>query len=706
LLVLEDLHWADDTALAWLHYLVRRTAQTPVLLLVTYRLEDIAPDHALLGLELELEREGRAVRFKLGHLAREALARWMVGASDGLVSIVYRRSEGNPFFALETLRSFFEEKKVQLVDGQWVEDVDVASLSVPTSIRQIVRQRVERLSEPAREMLSIAAVIGRTFDLDVLEQVWKQDEETLLKTLDDLLRAHLVHEKELWPDDYAFDHHLVRAAIYDDLHYRRRRRLHRLVAEVMAASCAARPGKFGDVAYHFERAGETERALDWLVKAGEQAARVYKPRQALVYFRRAVAALERSRTDALAARALTGLAAAHLGVLGAGQDVWRWLERALAIWKEIDDQAGVARACYDLAYRHADFEQARALVQRGIEAVKGREGLEAETARGYGLLARFYEHEGRFVDAQDWSERQRDVSEHIQDQEGLAHAHHRLGSLMWRIGGPLGEAVAHEKEAARLAQDLGWLDFAAGSRNIAGYCLLAMGCTVEAEQSCREALDLSVEMNVPWRQCWAFHGLADIFTLRGEWKEAERLLDQAEETMVYSSTRFQEIVLLRARGQLAARRGDLKAARPLLEVALEISRDFYRRYVPELELELIALSLKGKCGPDVQGRLEQIRTWVVQSGIEGMLARADRLNGRVVAFDDDPSAAEESFAASLRRFEALQQFVEAARTRLVWGEMLLAHDAVRARALLADALAIFVAAEARPETEAVRRLLA
>lgn len=713
LLALEDLHWAQESTLVWLHYLARHLPQAHILLVATYRREEVGPDRMLHGLALQLERSELAARLELTCLPQQALGHWMAGASDTLVARIYRQTEGNPFFTLETLRALFEEGQVGLVEGRWIEEPALSgvegavpiSLPIPASVRQVVQMRLGRLSPLTREAAAVAAVVGRAFDFDVLEQAWGRGEEAALEALDELLRRHLVREgSDPSGRDYEFDHHLVQEVIYQGLHHRRRRRFHRLAGEALERLYAGQPGVAGELAHHFERGHETEKALAWLVEAGEEAQWGYAPQEALAYFRRALALLDPERADRLAARALTGLAVTHRDVVGEEEVVWEWLGRALSIWETLGNRGGVAEACYALAYQHADFDQARAMVRRGLDAVSGIPGLEGLASRGYGLFARFYEHEGDFAHARLWAQQQLELSERIGDQRGLAHAYHRLGSLILRIGGPMSEAVVHEQEAARLAEDLGWLDFASGSHNIAGYCLLTLGRTTEAETECRLALRLSAEPDIPWRQCWAYHYLSEIASLRGEWEQAARLLDRAESTMIRQSTHFQEIVLLRARGQLAARQGNPASARPLLETALEMSQRFYPRYVPELELELATLSLDEGDETAAHQWLLQAREQAEQGGMAHTLAVADRLQGRLAFRSGDWSTAEAAFAAGLRRCEELEQVVEAARTRLAWGRALLARGkTARGLEVLQAALVIFDEAGAAPEVEQVRR---
>jgi len=320
LLVLEDLHWAPDSTLSWLHYLARRLPEAPTLLIATYRREEIGPDHPLHGLALQLERSGLATRLELGRLSREALARWMAGASDSLVGRIHRQTEGNPFFALETLRALFEEEQVRLVGGQWVEETGLASLPIPASIRQVIQTRLERLSPLARQAAGVAAIIGRAFDLDVLEQAWGQGEEATLEALDELLRRRLVREgNDLSGRDYEFDHHLVREVIYQGLHYRRRR-LHRLVGEAMERLYADRPDVAGELAHYFDAGGEVGKALHYHGLAAQQAEALFAWQEAEKHQGRMLALLEQldpdcKRSDCLAQRGRVLAERAHLRFL-------------------------------------------------------------------------------------------------------------------------------------------------------------------------------------------------------------------------------------------------------------------------------------------------------------------------------------------------------------------------------------------------------
>jgi len=298
LLVLEDLQWAHDSTLAWLHHLARHLPAAPLLSLATYRPGEIDPDHPVANLALQLAQQGLAVRLRLSRLTREDLARWMEGASTSVVTDIYRHTEGNPFFILETQRALLEEGQLRLDEGRWVEATAREGLPIPDSVRHVIEMRLRRLSAQSRRALGTASVIGRTFDLDVLERVWGQDEETTLEALDELLRRRLLREGSgTFSKDYEFDHHLVRDMVYERLPRRYRQRWHQRVAEALVDLHGDEPAVSGEVAYHYIRAEDWANAQAYLFEAGDQAGRMAADSEALAYYRQALAAYERAFGD-------------------------------------------------------------------------------------------------------------------------------------------------------------------------------------------------------------------------------------------------------------------------------------------------------------------------------------------------------------------------------------------------------------------------
>ncbi|MGC9399436.1 MAG: ATP-binding protein [Anaerolineae bacterium] len=298
LLTLEDLHWAHDSTLAWLHYLARHLGKSPLLLVVTYRPEELAPDGAVNSLIRRLQHEGLGQALTLSRLSRADLARWMRGLDASVVADVHRHTEGNPFFVLETQRALLEAEYLRLDEGRWVTAAPLDEIPVPDSIRRAVAMRLNRLGPEAARAIEIAAVAGRTFDFDVLQRSQGRDEEATLEALDELLRRRLVREGSgFFGRDYAFDHHLVREIVRERLDDRRRRWLHRRVAEALVELRADDPSASAEVAYHYVRAEDWARAQEYLFRAGEQAARVAADAEALDYYRRAVEAYESAFGD-------------------------------------------------------------------------------------------------------------------------------------------------------------------------------------------------------------------------------------------------------------------------------------------------------------------------------------------------------------------------------------------------------------------------
>jgi DNA-binding SARP family transcriptional activator/tetratricopeptide (TPR) repeat protein len=281
-LLVDDLQWADEGTLELLVCLGSRGRGV----IGAYRSQEVGPAlartlGALRGmgtLEMALE--------PLDPHALEALLGDLIGSGEGpplFSAWLHRHSGGNPFFALETLRALFESRVLWVEGGAWHTSLDeitrdYSELQVPPRVAEVVRRRLERLSEPARRVVQAASVVGEGFSARLLAGVAGLSEWAALEALEELEAAGLLTEA-------AFSHDLTRQSLYHALSEERRRMLHRIVAERLEGR--AEPEL---VAEHWSRAGEPGKAAHrW-----QQAAHRYHsrglPAQAAAFYRRALAA--------------------------------------------------------------------------------------------------------------------------------------------------------------------------------------------------------------------------------------------------------------------------------------------------------------------------------------------------------------------------------------------------------------------------------
>lgn len=280
-LVLEDLHWADAASLELLRFLGRAVPTAPILIVGTYREDEVTPGHALYRLLPLLTREGAATRLDLTALDDEAVrtmlwARYSLAPADEarLVGALRARAGGNPLFTEEFLRAAEEAGvlhnagELSGADRAWSVG-DPIALPLPPLLKQMIDGRVRRLGPEAARLLAIAATIGRDVPLELWSRVAGVDDEAILALVERAADARLVVES---PDGrrMRFRQPLVREALYDGLSAARRRIWHLRAAEALAKTVPMLDP--GAVADHFLQAGDT-RAVSWLMQAGERALR-------------------------------------------------------------------------------------------------------------------------------------------------------------------------------------------------------------------------------------------------------------------------------------------------------------------------------------------------------------------------------------------------------------------------------------------------
>ena len=302
LLVLEDLHWAGESTLGLVHHLARHLAGHAVLIVGTFRPEAIGSGHPLRALRRRLAREGLARPLRLPRLPPEAVETMIVemsGAGEAVLPLagrLYRETEGNPFFLTEIVKALFETDAIRLEQGTWqgaFAGISAGALPLPASVSEVIQARTRRLEEKAQEALRLAAVLGGEFDFDLLNAAWGRGEEATLEALDGLLRRRLIEERAAAGDsDFAFTHHKIQEVVYQSLPRPHRLRLHAQAGTAIETLHAAElKARAGELAYHFERACPAdlslcEKAVTYLLQAGQQAVRQSANQEAIAYYRR------------------------------------------------------------------------------------------------------------------------------------------------------------------------------------------------------------------------------------------------------------------------------------------------------------------------------------------------------------------------------------------------------------------------------------
>ncbi len=411
ILALDDLHWADATTLALLRHVLRATERAPLLVVATYRETEIDQAHPLAPVLAELRRARVLTSLVLAGLDTAEVAMLIASRAGRSAPAAFARSiadrtEGNPFFVEELLRDV-------RVSDDW--DAALARIEVPQSVKDVLLRRLRRLEDSCRRLLTIAAVAGREFSLEVIERVAGVDAEEVAESLEHAIAAHIVDEAASL-GRYSFAHGLIRETIYEQLSRTRRAQLHRLVGEAMESDVGPTPDRLAsELAYHFSAAGDAAKAYEYHALAAAGAQRVFAVQPALVHYTAALKAgaalgLGADRDPALrrlllqrgslrwrtgeAGDAATDLNAALDAARQAGDraievDVLNELgimqlrsnrdaaaachESALAIARELGDEAGQTFALDRLAVICAhglQFDRALALGERALELAR------------------------------------------------------------------------------------------------------------------------------------------------------------------------------------------------------------------------------------------------------------------------------------------------------------------------------------------------
>jgi len=561
---IDDLHWADSSTLGLLGHLMRTCHDEAILFVASYRDIELDRAHPLAKALIEWNRERLTTRislrpFDLDETRRQLEALLGEDISTELAAVVFRETEGNPFFVEEVVKALIEEGAFRREHGHW-ERCEVTDLIIPQSVKAAVGNRLDRVSEDCNGVLRAAAVLGKNFAFaEVSLTAGDFGEDALLDVLDEAVSAQLIMVDH--GERFAFTHDKIREVLYEELNPIRRRRLHMATAEgLLAAGDAA----VETLAHHFIEGGDPEQGLRYAKKAAHEAESIFAFAEAIEAYSRAAecaetlgrdderAVLEEAIGDAYTSNSQLISARSHyeraLGLVSepaartrllcrAGSSCVQtgdplgldYIREAHANFNAETDPADVAMALtiearfHHLEGRHRRaiemLERAAVLLEPMAGASRQAKAIPSRITEVYAYLSGAHQHLGLYEDANRWARKSVSFGEEQSVLAAQASGYEFLGENSygrgeWQKGL---EYAAKEREIAermRSRERLGWVCF------IETLCAISLGDIDLADRSLTAGLEFAKAIGESRLHSLLLSQQPWCLTMRGQFDEA------------------------------------------------------------------------------------------------------------------------------------------------------------------------------------------
>jgi tetratricopeptide (TPR) repeat protein len=752
LVFFDDLQWADTSSLRLLHFAAHRIEGSRLMILAACRDYDPQQNPVLPEVIQDLSHQRLGTSMSLGRLPLEDVAKiaeFILGSGQSVPQVapmVLQKTGGNPLFVEEVLHDALEGGMVGVKAGDLA--AAISELHLPENVRQVIRQRLSRLNPKTAEVLRIASVIGVEFPFDLLQKVTGTSDEALLSALEEALQVRVVRERR---DDrgraiYAFSDDQIRDSVYEELSLVRSQRYHRRVGESLETERGAeRFETLEALANHFLRGNAPEKALKYFVAAGDRAADLHAPEQAVNRYGVALDLLSDAPNERLMCEVLERQGA-QLQKLGEVDGQVRCWEQAIAGYERLgaEPQAGdLLRRLGMVMFRTLEKpDEGKRLLMKALVLLEKRP-ITPELVRVYLDLSDTEEAAGSAAAAAVFRVKALEAADRLNDP-----------GLKIEIRGLRGGySLFHDREAVRKElEEL--LDY--GLRHdpeigyqaywqIASLAALGRGEFAEARRWMIQGIAFAEKTrNVHWAMMFKGVGLAfvsiilgdletaaasaeeyynflethhrrpdgrnlrlrgEVAMLRGNFEEAERFFGRAATAGSPSQPWISEVLLTLDLAQLERLRGELARAEARLTNAMPVVRSasvkglswFLENWFLALLIEVL---VRQGALDRAEPFLDELRSAVGEGGSEAARGFYLRALGQRAAASGDLEKAGEYLQQSLNAWGRSGWTIELARTQLDLAEALRTRgQRERARSVIDEAVRQFTHLRAKPDLD-------
>ncbi len=585
-LFFDDLQWADSSTLVLLATWANALAQARVLVVCAYRGADTHPD-----LETLIQTLSRAAcltrvpleRFDLRQVA-ELVKTMHQRENSAFAEWLYRESEGNPFFIRELIAylathgSLQDDAKTNL--DELMEQLPTVVL--PASIQDLIRARLQRLSELARQVVEVAAIIGRDCDFATLWRASGKSEDAALDALDQLLRAQIVRQIASRPNPYEFTHSKIRETVLTDTSLARQQILHRRVGEALEITQRERlPELNGLLALHFRLAGEWTKAARYARAAGDRSRAVLAWQEAIGFYTSALEALSHLDDHAATAQVYSGLGEVY-SVLQRTERALESYTHALTTWEQLGKREQVAHVRLEMVWVFlvgGEFHRVYELVQmalRELEQLVQPDPLIVAQAHGLWGTALLMEERAP-EEAKSHLSLALSLYEQANEWPGWCIVQFQLGNLAAQEGN-LTQAVADYQHVLAVAERSKDLMLQAFTLNNLAYHSLLLGDLRQSNEWAQRGLAIAEAYNIVLALLYLYTTVAGIRLSEKNWDAAEASLNKGMALAGQLKNPERRADYLANFAEVAYGRGDYQSAIEQLTTAAQLADQRSARY--------------------------------------------------------------------------------------------------------------------------------
>jgi len=590
---IDDLQWADTGTLQLLHYLTRNMRNARVLLLGAYRPEDLQEFegvHPLIEImqRMRLERLYHQIelqRLKYEHV--QELVKAILQVSDispTFMKRLYLETEGNPFFIEEVCKSLIEEGIVKPGGYAWDVGIDWEKIPIPNTIKDVISRRIARLDEVSKKVLMYAAVIGHEFKFNILSKAVEMNEVELLDPIDKLINMKLIKESETAEETYVFEHAQLRTVVYESLSKSRLRIMHKKLGEIIEEMYKDSIDEVVFVlARHFTIGKVQDKALEYNIRAGDTAKKLFAYHEALRYYDTALQLLEEEDISTIEKSKRVIQLLQTVGelkqLLGKWDDALTNFEKIVEICRKINDERSMAYALIaigNIRRRRGEFEIARKCYEEALKAfekTKDIKGL-ADCYRGIGyILWRQGDYDGAIA------EYNTAMKQIIQTGDIK-----RLGTVFIELGNVYGDrgifskSEEYFKKAIEELKKVNDLNELARAHNNLGDLYMQEGMYAKAIENFEKCREYAEKIgNIDWVG-WALFNMAEVYTKTGEIEKAKQCNMRARPLMETINDKIGMQSVLRIEGSILFKEGKVDDALKSYQDALTVARELQMPY--------------------------------------------------------------------------------------------------------------------------------